>query len=232
MRFFPFSILLAISFSASLAYGDNEAVKVEFMLDELEYRWQDGDDPLAWSAALYAGTESRGFWLISEGDHTFGELGGNEMRAYYSHGLDIGWNVNVGWRGDAKPEPGRDWVLLGFEGQAPGAVGMALTVYGADSGDSAFRLEADRSFELASNWVLTPEMKANFYGQNTPETGNGAGLSVLEIAVRLAYEWSPAFTTYVGAIWESTYGRTADWVEAEGDDRSVTQMMVGVSLAF
>lgn len=207
-------------------------VTAALMIDELEYRWQDGEDPMAWSAALSVGTDRQQVWLVSEGDRTRGELGGNELRAYYSHQIKSDWNVNVGWRGDVKPEPGRDWFLLGLEGAAPGQVGAAITAYSGDGGDSALRLEIERGFDLTSNWVLTPEVKIDFYGQDSPELGLGSGLSTVEFAARLAYEWSPAFAPYLGAIWVKPVGQTEDYLRAEGDGGSVTQILVGVSVAF
>lgn len=234
MKFFPFlpPIIVAAAALPALAGDESRRIDLDFMVDELEYRWQDGDDPLAWSAALSAGTERHRVWLISEGDHTFGDLGGNELRAYYSYTMDSSWNVNVGWRGDVNPDPRQDWFLLGVEGEAPGDIGLGATVYATDGGDSGFRLEVERGFSPARNWFLTPELKANFYGQNTPETGLGSGLSTLELALRLGYEFTPSFATYVGVVWEGAFGTTADYAEAEGEDRSETQFLLGVSISL
>ena len=52
-----------------------EPIGVSFMLDELEYIFDDGADPIAWSAALAIGNSERQLWLVSEGGHNRGALG-------------------------------------------------------------------------------------------------------------------------------------------------------------
>ncbi len=228
--FFLISTLFAVPALSSATSSDN--VRAEFMLDEFEYRSQPGENPVAWSAAISVGTENRQLWLISEGERTRGRLDGNELRAYYSHRIQPEWSVNVGWRGDVKPAPERNWFLLGVEGSVPYDIGMAFSLYLGDGGDTAMRFELEREFSLAPDWVLTPQIKVNGYGQNDPETGTGSGLADFEFAVRLAYELSPSVVPYIGAIWAKPYGQTADYARAEGEGGSSTQVLLGISLQF
>ncbi|MEJ2443594.1 MAG: copper resistance protein B [Exilibacterium sp.] len=224
------STLAAVPAFSSELHSDK--VGAEFMLDEFEYRSQPGENPVAWSAAISVGTENRQLWLISEGERTRGRLDSNELRAYYSHRMQPDWYINVGWRGDIKPEPERKWFLLGVEGSVPYDIGMAFSLYSGDDGDTAIRFELEREFNLARDWMLTPQIKVNGYGQNDPETGTGSGLADFEFAVRLAYELSPAVVPYIGAIWAKPYGQTADYARAEGEGGSTTQVLFGVSLQF
>jgi len=226
--------LLTIASAHSFAYADSEpAVNASLMFDEMEYRWQEeGDDPSAWSIAATVSKGQHSLWLVSEGDHTFGDLGGHELLGFYSYATESGWNINAGWRGDNKPEPGQDWALVGIDGQLPGAVAIAGTAYFGAGGDTAFRLEMERSFTPAANWYLTPELRADFYGQDTPAMGRGSGLSTLELAVRLGYQWNDNFATYLGAIWGEAHGTTGDYLAAGGDDRTVTQYLLGISFSF
>lgn len=218
---------------SALACATEDAVNASFMVDEMEHRWQQGvDNPISWSVAGTVNKGKHSVWLVSEGDHTFGDIGGHEVLGFYSYATDSGWNLNGGWRSDSKPEPGKDWALLGIAGQLPGAVAIAGTAYFASGGDSAFRLEVERTFTPAANWYLTPEIRADFYGQDMPESGRGSGLSTFEFAARLGYQWNDNFATYVGAIWGKAYGTASDYLTAGGDDDSVTQYLLGISLSF
>lgn len=227
------ALMLALGALPALADSDGEPVDVSLMLDEMEYRWQEeSNNPASWSAAAAVSKGQHSLWLVSEGDHTFGDLGGHELLAYYSYALDGGINLNAGWRGDLKPEPGKDWALFGIDGQLPGAVAVAGTAYFGAGGDSAFRLEVERTFIPGQNWYFTPELRADFYGQDMPASGRGSGLSTLEIAARLGYQWSDNFATYTGAIWGRAYGTTEDYLKAGGDDSTTTQYLLGISFSF
>lgn len=229
--------LLATCFTSTLACASQEPtqkpINASLMFDEMEYRWhEEGDDPVSWSIAATINRGKHSLWLVSEGDHTFGDIGGHELLGFYSYATDSGWNLNAGWRGDSKPKPDKDWALLGIDGQLPGSVAIAGTAYFSAGGDSAFRLEMERTFTPAKNWYLTPEMRADFYGQDMPASGRGSGLSTLEFAARLGYQWNDNFATYMGAIWGKAYGTTGEYVAAEGDDSTTTQYLMGISLSF
>jgi len=216
-----------------MACANETPVSASIMLDEMEYRWQkEGDDPVSWSVAATVNKGKHSFWLVSEGDHTFGDLGGHELLGFYSYATDVDWNLNVGWRGDSKPEPDADWMLLGVDGILPGDVAVAGTAYFASGGDSAFRLELERTFTPGVNWYLTPELRADFYGQDLPKSGRGSGLSTLELAARFGYQWTASFASYIGVIWGRAYGTTGDYLAAEGEDKTTTQYMLGISFSF
>ncbi len=186
----------ALTLVSALAHGNDDGVQGAIMVDEMEHRWtEDSDDPIAWSVAATVGMDQHSLWMVSEGDHALGDLGGHELLGYYSYATDSGWNLNAGWRGDLKPEPDKDWALLGVDGELPGAIAVAGSSYYASGGDSAFRLEVERGFEPGANWYLVPEMRADFYGQDMPESGRGSGLSTLELAARLGYEWTDGIAT-------------------------------------
>lgn len=221
------------TFASAIACADEPFTITSVMIDEMEYRSvKQGDDPVSWSAAVAVNRGKHSLWFVSEGEHSFGDLGGHELLGFYSYATSSGWNLNAGWRGDSKPEPGKDWALLGIDGELPGSIGVAGTAYFASGGEVAFRLEMERTFIPASNWFLTPELRADFYGQNMSESGRGSGLSALEFAARLGYRWSDNVNTYIGAVWGTAFGTTRDYLEAEGEDSSTTQYLMGISFSL
>lgn len=133
--------ILVIVASANGVAADNDPITVSMALNELEYRFESGEDPLAWSAEVSVGTHARQLWLVSEGGSNHGVLAEHELRSYYSHGLGHRSALIAGWRGDLKPEPDRDWALLGLETRGPWEIDATLSVFAGERGHSALRLE-------------------------------------------------------------------------------------------
>lgn len=225
-------IITIVGAHATWAMAGSDPVAATFVLNELEYRFENGEDPLAWSAEMSLGTRTRQLWLVSEGGSNHGVLGEHELRAYYSHALGRESALIAGWRGDLKPEPDRDWALLGLETLGPWEIEATLTAFAGQHGRSALRLELARGFEFGRAWLLVPELKANWHGHNDPEQGAGSGLSTVELGARLAYTMTPSLAPYIGVIWERPFGTTADLAEADGEGGSNSQFLVGFSLQF
>ena len=226
--------LLISVFCIANSAADNaaEPIGASILIDELEYRLQSGENPLAWSVAVPVGAEKHQLWLISEGDSTRGAVGSNEIRALYSVRMSPDWRLNMGWRGDVKPGPKRNWVLLGLEGEGPFQIEGAVSLIAGKNLGSGLRLELERAFELAPRWSLTPEIKLNLHSRNDPTTGAGSGLSTGEAGLRMAYELSPNFVPYLGIIWERSYGQTAHFARKKGAGGSATHVLAGISLQF
>lgn len=225
-------VYLAVLSNLAIADDRIDPVRTSFSLDEFDYRWQDGDDPLAWSVSASVGTKRHKMWLISEADRTRGQLGSSEVRLYYSHQMRLGWNVVLGWRGDTKPEPDQNWLLVGAEGSLPRNVDTTITLYGGEGRETALRLELEREFGITPALSLTPQIKIDWYGQENAARGLGSGLSTVETAMRLSYSWTHSFTPYLGIIWVGSFGNTADLIRAEGDSVNVTQALIGFSYSF
>ena len=208
--------------TASLPVAGEETIDVTFMLDELEYVIDDGADPVAWSAALAVGDSERQFWLVSEGGQERGSLEDHEVHAYFAQALSNTTTLTLGWRGDLKPKPDRDWAMVGFENTMPLGIESTLATYFASGGDTAFRLILEREWAITSRLALVPELETNAFGQTDLETGVGSGFADIEIAVRLFYALSESFNAYVGAVWERPLGKTQDIARAEGEGDSET----------
>ena len=80
--------------------------------------------------------------------------------------------------------------------------------------------------------ILTPEIEANFYGQNDKDTDTGSGLSDIEVGFRLRYEIRREFAPYVGVNWSKKFGDSADFSREEGSDVSDTQFVIGIRAWF
>jgi len=52
------------------------------------------------------------------------------------------------------------------------------------------------------------------------------------LGLRLRYEFSRQFSPYIGVEWTDTYGDTADYRRAAGQDTSGTQFVAGLRFWF
>lgn len=206
-----------------------DPIDVSFMLDELEYIADDGADPIAWSAALAIGNSERQLWLVSEGGHNRGVLEEHELHAYVATSLGEYTTLTMGWRGDLKPEPDRDWAMLGLENTWAFDIETSLATYFGRSGDTALRFKLGREFSLAPAWTLIPELETNAFGQNDQDTGIGSGFADVEIATRLFYAIADFATVYIGAVWAQPLGNTRDIARAEGEGGSESVVIMGFS---
>lgn len=230
IKAFIFSIgLLCI---ASPTFGNDIPVDIQFSLDELEYRWQDGSDPVAWSGVVTASKGSQSINLVSEGDHTFGDLNGHEVLLYYASDINANATINIGWRRNRSPAPSKDWALMGFDVSLPGDIAVSGAGFFSTDNDSAFRLEIEKTLFFNNNRFFTPQVRADFYGQNSPATGTGAGLSTLEAAMRLGHQWSESYATYLGVIWGKSFGTSADYLSAESEDITMSSFLIGFNATF
>jgi copper resistance protein B len=114
--------------------------------------------------------------------------------------------------------------LYNFETEATAFIG--------EGGQTAIRLEGDYDILLTNRLILQPTAELNVYGQNDPQRGIGSGLSSTEAGLRLRYEIRREFAPYLGVTWNRTYGKTADYASADGEDRSEARLVLGVRLWF
>ena len=80
--------------------------------------------------------------------------------------------------------------------------------------------------------ILQPELEVNAYGKDDPERQIGAGVSDLQLGFRLRYEFRREFAPYVGVAWLRRLGKTADFVQAAGQNPSVFQALAGIRVWF
>lgn len=64
---------------------------------------------------------------------------------------------------------------------------------------------------------MSPELAANFYGQNDLEASTGSGLSDINAGLRLRYEIKREFAPYIGVSWNRQFSRTASMAKAKGE---------------
>ncbi|GMR18224.1 MAG: hypothetical protein BMS9Abin33_0630 [Gammaproteobacteria bacterium] len=225
--------LTGILFSSSVfAAGGNDPLLGMVMIDQLETRIGDGDDPAVLEAEAWVGKDLNKFWLKTDVESVSAETEELEVQALYSRAIAPYWDLQAGWRHDNKPEPNRDWLAIGFKGLAPYFFEVDTALFFGDEGRVALRLEAEYEILFTQKLILTPEIDLNFHSKNDKETGTGSGLSDLQTGLRLRYEFVREFAPYIGVNWNRKYGKTADYIKAASGEVDDTRFVAGIRAWF
>jgi copper resistance protein B len=187
---------------------------------------------LEWDVDAWLGRDLHKAWLKVEGGQDAGHVEALETQLLYSRAVAAYWDVQAGWRHDARPDPDRDWFALGFQGVAPYWFEVDSALFIGESGRVALRLEAEYELLFTQRLILTPEVELNLYGKDDARRGLGSGFAELETGLRLRYEIRREFAPYIGLSWTRYFGETADFVRAEGEPVDDLQAVAGVRFWF
>jgi copper resistance protein B len=223
---------LSTTGTAFAAGMEDDPLLGKVMIDQLEVRASDGDNPVVWEVDAWVGKDLNKIWFKTEGERVSGDTEEAELQLLYSRAISPFWDIQAGWRRDIKPQPERDWFAIGVKGLAPYLFEVDATLFFRESDQIGARLQAEYEYMLTQKWVLSPEVELNFHTEDDEVTGTGSGLSDAELGLRLRYEMRREFAPYIGVNWWSKYGNTADFAEAEGEETDDVQFVAGIRAWF
>jgi copper resistance protein B len=228
---FCLSILL---FPGALYAGgmDDDPLLTMLVVEQLEIRETDGDNPLVWDAEGWLGKDLHKLWIKTDGEYVDERVEEMELQLLYSRAVAPYWDLQLGWRRDIRPTPERDWMAFGLKGLAPYFFDIDASLFVGESGRTAARLKAEYEVMLTQRLILAPEVELNLHGKDDSDTETGSGLSDIEAGLRLRYEVRREFAPYIGLNWTRLYGNTADFAREEGEDVDDLQMVLGVRFWF
>lgn len=218
--------------SQLMAMGDDDPLLGKFMVDRLEYQHTDGPGPLAVEIGAWLGRDLNKLWFKSDYERVHGDTEENEIQLLYSRAVTPFWDLQLGWRGDFRPEPKRHWLAFGAMGEAPYEIEMDAAVFAGESGRMGARLSAEYEYLFTQKWILSPEMEINFHSKDDAAVGVGSGLSDLELGLRLRYQISRQFAPYIGLNWQRKFGQTADYARDEDEATDDAQFVTGFRAWF
>jgi len=189
-----------------------------FSADRLEYRSFDDGEAWLWDVQASAIDESR-FESI-------------QTELLYGRAVTSFFDVRAGLRYDFEPDPERAFAVFGVQGLAPQWFEVDANLYLSDDGDLSFGLESEYDILLTQRLILQPRLELEASAQDVDAHGIGAGFTGIGLGLRLRYEISRKFAPYLGVIWESALGETANRIENEGGDSDSTALVAGVKLWF
>jgi copper resistance protein B len=205
----------------------------QVLVEQLEYRWQDGKDVAAWDAQAWYGGDYDKIRLKTEGAFKPSEgVEEAELQLLYSRLIGYYWDLQAGLRHDIRPEPSRSYGVIGLQGLAPGFFELDLAAFVSEEGDLSARLKAEYDLLITQRLLLQPKAEINVALQDVPELGVGGGLNEIELGLRLRYEIAREFAPYVGVQWNRKLGETAAMARSDDEDADVLTLLAGVRFWF
>jgi copper resistance protein B len=203
-------------------------------IDQLEYRKQDGNDLIVWGGQGRIGNDENKLTLKTEGEYVRNadEFENAEIQVLYQRMISDFFDAQIGIRQDIKPDPSRTYGVIGINGLAPQWFETDASLFVSNKGDASLRMEAEYDILFTQRLVLEPSAEINIAFSDDELTGVGAGLSDVELGLRLRYEITREFAPYVGINWERKIGKTSDFASEEGDDSNVFSIVAGLRVFF
>jgi copper resistance protein B len=200
--------------------------------DRLEYQPNEGADQLLWDAQGWYGTDRDKLWLKSEGTYNLddGKVDEAELQALVSRAVTTFFDAQVGIRHDVTPNPSRTYAVVGLQGLAPYFLELDSAAFLSDKGDVTARIEAEYDLLLTQRLILQPRVELDLAAQNVEELGIGAGLSGLELGLRLRYEVRRQFAPYIGVSWKRAIGDAARFARRQGEDAAHGTIVAGLRI--
>lgn len=221
-----------LSTSLYAAGMEDDPVVTKVMIDQLETRITDGDNPLVLEGMVWIGKDLNKFVIKADVEQVKGETEELELQALYSRAVDPYWDIQVGIRQDQKPVPTRNWLAIGFQGVAPYWFEIDTALFIGESSQVGLRFSAEYEWMITQRWVLSPEIEFNIHSKDDEAVGTGSGLSDSQVGLRLRYEIKREFAPYIGVNWNKKYGNTATFAKNEGEKIDDTQVVLGVRAWF
>jgi copper resistance protein B len=203
------------------------------LIDRLETSVRGGRDGYAWDAEGWYGGDIDKLWVKTEGEGSFGENPEQaELQALFSHALDPWFNLQAGVRQDFRPGPERTHLVVGIQGLMPYWFEVDGALFLSNKGELTARFEAEYDQRLTQKLILQPRVELDLSAQQIPAIGIGSALTSAESGLRLRYEFVPEFAPYVGVAYERSFGDTADFARAAGEDVGGWNFLVGLRTWF
>ncbi|KAB7647470.1 copper resistance protein B [Polymorphobacter fuscus] len=198
-----------------------------------EYQARPGSDGYRWEGEGWFGGDIDRFVVKTEGEGDVrGPLEDAEIQALYSRAIDPWWNLQAGVRHDFRPDPQRTHAVIGFEGLAPYWFKAAGALFLSSKGELRGRIEGFYDQRITQRLILQPRAEIEASAQSIPEIGVGAGLTDIEVGLRLRYEFAREFAPYVGVEWAAKVGETARYARDAGERASGVSYVAGIRFWF
>jgi copper resistance protein B len=202
------------------------------MSNILEYAAVDEGSGYRWDLEAWYGGDINRFVFKTEGDGAEGD-GADfvETQALYSRAVGRYTDVQAGLRYDFEPD-GRAYAAVAVESLLPYWFEVEAAAFLSDRGDAVARLEASHDLRFTQRLILQPRIELELAAQDVPDSRIGSGLSSAELGLRLRYDIRREFAPYIGVNFEKTFGETADFARAAGEDVEEASFVAGLRAWF
>ena len=210
----------------------DQALHSFVLLDQFEWQAASEGGTISLDSKGWIGRDRNRLWFRAEADAQQGRIADAQTHILYGRQFSRWWDIVAGIRQDFKPGPQQTWAVVGIQGLAPYRFEIEASAYVGASGRTHARCKVEYELLLTNRLVLQPLVEAEIYGKSDSERGVGAGLSTTESGFRLRYEIRREVAPYFGVVWSNTWGRTADFAKAAGEDTGGARWVTGMRLWF
>ena len=201
------------------------------LFDRLE--WQGAaDGGVSLENKSWVGGDLHRLWIRAEGESADGRVESAHAHLLYGRSFSRWWDFVAGVRQDLRPGDAQTWAAVGIQGLAPYWFEVEATGYLGPDGRTNARFEVEYELLFTNRLILQPLVEAELFGKSDPERGIGAGLSSLELGLRLRYEVRRELAPYVGVTWHRKLFGTADFARAEGEEPGAARAVIGLRTWF
>ena len=235
-RFFG-SGLSSDTLQGATPYGNlipDNRVYIHGFFDQLEGRLRRGSY-LRWDGQAWIGDDYNKLWLKSEGRYNpnnRGRMEDGDHELLYDRPITRYFDVQAGVRVDLDSGTTRTWAALGIQGLAIGFWNVQATVYASNRGHYALRTNASYDLYLTQRLVLQPQFETNWYTKKDRGRGVGAGLSDIDMGLRLRYDVTRKLAPYMGVAYQRRFGGTSSIVRQEGGRVNDVRFLLGLRIWF
>ncbi|MBY0331592.1 copper resistance protein B [Roseicella aerolata] len=207
------------------------------LFDLLEFQRAPNLEAARWDVVGWYGGDTQRLWYKSEGRHNGARRSGEtDLQILYGRLISPFVDLQAGYRYERRWERnsgrGRSFAVLGVQGLVPYGAELEAALFVSEDGDVSARATVAQNVLLTQRLILLPRFEVNAALQRAERFGVGQGVNDIEIGVRLRYEIRREFAPYVGVSWLRSFGQTAALRGAEGEDRSLLQVVAGIRMWF
>lgn len=242
IRFVPCVVLALVGILArpETARGEEKPeIFTNLVVDQLEYRAQDGDDLARWDIEGWAGGDTNRVWLRSEAEtRTSGPTDGRfEGTLFFARHVAPYVDLLMGVREDvvygaAVPDRQRTLAALSLDWLAPGRIDFEPNIFVSDDGDISARVTATGDLFLTQKLIAQARFEVNASATDARSFGVQSGFNDVELGLRLRYEIRRELAPYLGISWIRRLGDTADLARARGEKESELALAAGFRFWF
>lgn len=211
------------------AHQTDDPLLFKMQVEQME--WREGDE-LGLEGDAWLGRDLRKFWLKFDLEYADDQLREAELQALYSVAVSPYWDVQLGVRQDARPQPSKTWGVVALHGLAPYFLETDVSLFIADGGALAARVTAQYQLRLTQKLLLAPQIELELYGQNDRRAATGSGLADVTMGLRLRYEVRPELAPYIGVQCWQKHGKSAMFARDAGAETGDTLAVAGLRFWF
>ena len=200
------------------------------LFDQMEWHTGDNHSGVNWDVKGWIGKDKDRFEYRTEGLYEDDRVPTAQAHALYGRMIGRWWDLVAGVREDFRPADPQTWAAFGVQGLAPYWIEVEATAYLTSGWRNHYRLELEHELRITNRLFLQPQIEMEIYGTDDLDHGFGKGLSTVDTAIRLRYEFKREFAPYLGVSWRQKYFGTADAAEAAGDTTGGSRLAFGVRL--